>query len=522
MDGVGDLTQGLRPVEVVGFGALNVDYIASASRLSAGMTEQVSESTARFEWNTEGPVDAVTIAKAIERLGTSSLDASLGGSAWLTIFTLAQMRLDIRLGYVGVVGRMETPGLSFLGQMDRLGIDRRFVGRRSDLLCGVCLSYPDDVERVMLTHPGANFAMADHLLRYGDQIADYLAAARIVHVTSFLDSDTPPLMLRVLTDARLRNPALRISFDPGFDWAEHRSEAIDGILALSDLLFVNHREFRALGEYALGESDEVLSARVLARCSATATVFVTKRYDFVKVFRSSPQGVLEQRFQLRRPVREKPLEDATGAGDVFAASVLAAATSRRLQVELGSYLGLSLSRHRTAHRPASGASALGRDGFLQSAETLTGPGARPTAVLVAHDGGAQWQTLRQFLVEDCHLTVHALSVEHASGPEYARLMREQLARSGFAVCVLSATRLMGGGSRRAGEDTVHQVGIFQGYYGFGRVAILAEEGCEPFSNNAGLIRLDYGPDRIHSTFLELERMLIREGILTRGGSRHDQ
>lgn len=84
MDGVGDLAQGLRSVEVVGFGALNVDYIASASRLSAGMTEQVSESTARFEWNTEGPVDAATIARAIERLGTSSLDASLGGSAWLT------------------------------------------------------------------------------------------------------------------------------------------------------------------------------------------------------------------------------------------------------------------------------------------------------------------------------------------------------------------------------------------------------------------------------------------------------
>ncbi|MEV7234117.1 hypothetical protein AB0N06_09030 [Streptomyces sp. NPDC051020] len=87
-----------RAVEVVGVGALNVDYIASASRLSQLMAEQVQESVARFEWNTEGPVDQASVVKAIERLGAASLDASLGGSAWLTIFTLAQLRLDVRLG----------------------------------------------------------------------------------------------------------------------------------------------------------------------------------------------------------------------------------------------------------------------------------------------------------------------------------------------------------------------------------------------------------------------------------------
>jgi sugar/nucleoside kinase (ribokinase family) len=504
----------------VGFGALNVDLIASASRLSQRMAERVSESTARFEWNTEGPVDEVTITKAIERLGASSLDASLGGSAWITIFTLAQIRVDIRLGFVGVAGRIETPGLSFIRQMDLLGIDRRWVARRSDRLCGMCLSYLDDVERVMLTHPGANFAMAEHLREFREEIAWYLAGARIVHVTSFLDKATPPLMLEVLADARRLNPALRISFDPGCDWAEHRTEAIRGILALSDLLFVNHREFKALGEYALGESDEILAGRVLELCAPGGTVFVTKRYDLVEVFRSSPAGVLAQRFQLRRPSRETALEDATGAGDVFSAAVLAALLSRRIQVELGSFVGLSLARHRLRHRhlPVAGPPRLG-EGFLQSSEQLTGPGTRPTGVLVAHDGGAGWETLRRFLEEDCGLTVHALARDVANGDEYARLMSERLGWCGFAVCVLSASRLMAGGGRRASEDVVHQAGIFQGYYGFGRVAILAEEGCEAPSNIGGLIRLDFASGRIDATFLELERMLVREGFLQRGGSR---
>lgn len=487
------------------------------------MAERVSESTARFEWNTEGPVDEAVITKAVERLGVSSLDASLGGSAWICVFALAQMRVDVRLGFVGVVGRIETPGLSFIRQMDLLGIDRRWVARRSDRLCGMCLSFLDDVERVMLTHPGANFAMADHLREHREDIASYLAGARIVHVTSFLDEVTPGLMLEVLADARRHNPALRISFDPGCDWAEHRTEAIGGILALSDLLFVNHREFKALGEYALGESDEVLAVRVLERCGPGCTVFVTKRYDLVEVFRSSAAGVLAQRFQLRRPGQETAIEDATGAGDVFSAAVLAALMSRRMQAELGSFLGLSLARHRMqyGHLPVAGPPLVG-EGFVQSAEKLTGPGTRPAGVLVAHDGGSGWGTLRRFLQEDCGLVVHALARDEVSGGDYEQVMRDRLGWCGFAVCVLSASRLMSSGGRRASEDAVHQAGIFQGYYGFGRVAILAEEGCEAPSNIGGLIRLDFAPDRIDATFLELERMLVREGFLRGGGSRHDR
>ncbi|MFJ8770243.1 PfkB family carbohydrate kinase [Streptomyces clavifer] len=517
------LAGGQRLVEIVGFGALNVDYIAGASRLSRRLAEQVSESTARFEWNTEGAVDEATISKAIERLGASSLDASLGGSAWITIFALAQMRVDVQLGYVGVVGRIETPGLSFVRQMDLLSIDRRWVARRPDRMCGTCLSYLEEAERVMLTHPGANFAMADHLRQHGDRIAGYLARAKIVHVTSFLDEATPPLMLEVLTEARRRNPALRISFDPGFDWAEHRSLAVEGILALADLLFVNHREFKALGDYAVGESDEVLAARVLTRCTAGCTVFVTKRYDYIEAFRDSPAGVLAQRFQLRRPTRETALEDATGAGDVFAAAVLASQTSRRLQGELGTLLGLSLARHRTLHdQVRSSVPPYLGGGFLQSAEKLSGPGTRPPAVLLAHDSGAQWEVLRHFLREDCGLTVHSLSQRDLHQGDVSGTLTERLARCGFAVCVLSASRVMSDGERRAGEDVVHQVGIFQGHYGFGRVALLTEEGCAAFSNIAGLIRLNFTPGRIDSTFWELKRMLMREGLLPPGGSRHDR
>ncbi|MGW4028394.1 PfkB family carbohydrate kinase [Streptomyces sp. NPDC004838] len=502
-------------VEVIGVGALNVDYIASASRLSQRMAERVHESVARFEWNTEGPVDQTTVAKAIERLGSAALDASLGGSAWLTIYTLAQLRLDLRLGYVGVAGRIETPGLSFLGQMDQLGIDRRWVARRQDLTAGVCLSHLDDVERVMLTHPGANFAMADHLRQHADAVASYLAQARLVHVTSFLDERTPGVLSEVLKEAKSRSRGMRISFDPGFDWAQHPTPGVEAILGMADLLFVNHRELKALAGYAVGESDDVLAARLLERAPAT-TLFVTKRYDAVDVFRMAGTGLLARRFRLRRPIRESAVEDATGAGDVFAASVLAAVASGRLQVELGARIGLDLSRQRAARRSwrSTGVRHLA-EGLVTTPEDPAGPGSRPRAVLVASEGEQGGEELDRFLTQDLELNVDRVDLSPArpGAGQPKPVSMERMARCGFAVCVLTATQAMAGGSRRAGERLVHQVGLFQGCYGFGRVALLTEEGCEAPSNIAGLIRLDFPPGRVESVFWELERMLAREGFL---------
>lgn len=108
---------GPTPPDIVGFGALNVDYIASASKLSARLTEPVAEWTARFEWNVETPASKDVIFRVIDQIGPSSLAGSLGGSAWNVIFGLAHMQIGLRLGYVGVVGRAEYPGLSFLTQM---------------------------------------------------------------------------------------------------------------------------------------------------------------------------------------------------------------------------------------------------------------------------------------------------------------------------------------------------------------------------------------------------------------------
>src|SRR6266498_5314674 len=220
--------------EIIGFGALNLDFIASASKLSASVVDLVRESTARFEWGVETAVDEQVVHGAIERLGAALLDAALGGSAWNTIYALAHARLGLRLGYVGYVGRIEVPGLSFLRQMDLMGIDHRFVGRDPDRRCGVCLSYIEDGERVLLTSPGANVELAGYIADNLEPLARYMAAARVIHVTSCFDDRTPVRALELMQRVKELNPGVAVHLDPGHAWAAAPSSAVEGLLRLTD------------------------------------------------------------------------------------------------------------------------------------------------------------------------------------------------------------------------------------------------------------------------------------------------
>jgi predicted nucleotide-binding protein len=98
-------------------------------------------------------------------------------------------------------------------------------------------------------------------------------------------------------------------------------------------------------------------------------------------------------------------------------------------------------------------------------------------------------------------------------------MRAILSKCSFAVCVLTVDAATSDGQGRADQDVVHQAGIFHGKYGFGRVAMLVEDGCEIFSNAAGLVRLPFSRGQVDATFLEIERMLGREGLIEENDAR---
>ncbi|MGX6608389.1 PfkB family carbohydrate kinase, partial [Micromonosporaceae bacterium Da 78-11] len=122
-----------------------------------------------------------------------------------------------------------------------------------------------------------------------------------------------------------------ICFDPGHVWSVERSAATLEILRLSDFVLLNSREFEELGAAPVG-------------------LTVVKRPHGVVVLRD---GAEVGRYS-HRPLREDEIRDATGAGDVFAAGLLAGVLSGRSGVCRGARLGMELARHKLRHVGSGG------------------------------------------------------------------------------------------------------------------------------------------------------------------------
>ncbi|GIG92940.1 hypothetical protein Pen02_78760 [Plantactinospora endophytica] len=514
---------------MVGVGALNLDYLVSAPSVGASdsprsLTERISRLVERtgppLEPGTERAVDAGTIHAAIEAAGFARPETllggtsfSLGGSAFNAIFAIAQTQVGLRLGYVGVAGRVPVIGLSTVAQLEALGIDHRYVFSDDEHLCGICLSLAEDGDRTLLTHSGANEYLADHLDREFDQVVGYLAGARVVHVTSFLDDRTPGRLLRVLRAVKQAASGTAICFDPGHVWSAAATPEIEALLGLSDYLLVNYREFRELGRHVEGESDETVAGRLVARTAGGRGVVVVKLPTGIWSYQRE-DGKLVSDFYAQAQVAPADVKDATGAGDVFAAGLLTVLTSDRLQVELGSLLGMRLARHKLRHVGSGGHAQFAEvtREFLRSLAMQRRADGLPNGVFIAHGARPEWLAVQRFIEERFELPVYSFESGSWGGRQVTEALADYLDRCGFAICVLTAEDFTGDGRRLARQNVVHEVGLFQGRHGFDRVMVLAEEGCDFVPQAAGPYTISFPRNGISRTFYQLDEMIRAQGF----------
>lgn len=332
-------------LDVIGVGALNLDYIVDASAV-AETCPQLDDFDG-FDGGTETSVDATTVDAVLNRVDPAAVTATPGGSAFNAVYALAHLRRRLRLGYVGIAGRTPTSGNSPIQQLELHGVDTAGVARTDDALCGVCVSLQQGGHHTLLTHAGANALMADVIEDHFDELLAYLSRARIVHVTSFLDPATPAQLLRLLQQLRRARPKVLISFDPGHVWAAERSTEILGIVRLTDVLMLNAREFRELARPRPLDTQHQNARKIMAGIDNPDAVLLLKQSYGVKVFRR--RGTVDELHGARPLVPYNEVRDGTGAGDVFAAGVLAALARSRQQVYLGVRLGLLLAGHKLTH-----------------------------------------------------------------------------------------------------------------------------------------------------------------------------
>lgn len=304
--------------DIVGVGALNVDFIATASAMAAEPA-LAFEFGGQFEAGTERPMNRDDALRLVAKHGRS-FQHSLGGSSFNMINTAVEANPALRVGYVGVVGDRVSDIADFdLWFHNHPNI--RAVVERYDDIQGICVSWPREGERTLRTHPGVNSRFADLLTQRRTEILETLCRTSIVHITSLFDPDSPALLVEILKEVRSRNPLVQFSFDPGHFWVYNINKDIADIFRIADFVFLNLREFIELGDFQPGDEYRDTAGRILKRFCPDARIVVLKKYNSISVFFNHGRGVHEFSY-INETMSADEIEDATGAGDVFAGGFL--------------------------------------------------------------------------------------------------------------------------------------------------------------------------------------------------------
>lgn len=133
-------------------------------------------------------------------------------------------------------------------------------------------------------------------------------------------------------------------------------------------------------------------------------------------------------------------------------------------------------------------------------------------IFIGHGRTRLWARVQVFLEHELGLRTASYESESRVGESIVPVLEHLLNQAAFAVLLLTSEDEMAQGTKRARQNVIHEIGLFQGRLGFQRVVLLKQEGIEEFSNVAGLQYIAFDGDKIEGAFYELQRVLQREGI----------
>jgi hypothetical protein len=135
-------------------------------------------------------------------------------------------------------------------------------------------------------------------------------------------------------------------------------------------------------------------------------------------------------------------------------------------------------------------------------------------IFIGHGRSPVWRELKDFIQDTLRLSWEEFNREPVAGMHTVERLQQMLDAACFAFIVMTGEDVSSDGERkRARSNVIHEAGLFQGRLGFRRAIILLEDGCEEFSNIAGLTEIRFPKDDILARSEEIRKVLIREGIL---------
>lgn len=255
----------MKPFDVIGFGALNVDRLGMVNRVSVnGETEVISEKR------------------------------TAGGSAANTLAALG--RLGLRVGCVGSVGD-DAEGKLLLSAFDEDRVDTSLITKKhgsSGTLFGVSDSHG---HRSLYIYPGVNSGLVR-----ADLPAASATHARFVHLSSFVSAKQLDIQIQWVSHL---NKSIPVTLAPGVLYSRLGLQRLQPLLSRTKILFLTQEELAILlGKKSVSELFRIGIECVAVTRGALGSRIMTKELSF---------GV---------PATKINVVDATGAGDAFIAGFL--------------------------------------------------------------------------------------------------------------------------------------------------------------------------------------------------------
>ncbi len=137
-----------------------------------------------------------------------------------------------------------------------------------------------------------------------------------------------------------------------------------------------------------------------------------------------------------------------------------------------------------------------------------------STVFIGHGGSPAWRELKDFIQDRLRLQCDEFNRVPVAGLSTVARLNQMLDDAAIAFLVMTAEDATSEGAARARQNVVHEVGLFSGRLGFEKAIVLLEDGCEEFSNIAGLGQIRFPPGNIAASFENVRSVLEREGLVS--------
>jgi ribokinase len=256
-------------MDVVGFGALNVDKLYRVKRLVG----------------------------AGEETFITCYDETPGGSSANTIVGLA--RLGVKVGYIGKLAN-DKEGEIQLKSLREEKVDTTNVIMSEEGRSGTVMGFVDENgERALYVNPGVN-----DTIKFEEIDETYVRNTKFLHLTSFVGENSFNVQKKIIKTLS----EVKLSFDPGELYMRRGFTALKPIIKKSYVLFPNERELKIL----TGKDFENGSKILLKNGARFVAVKLGKKGCYVTDGR---EKFLIDAYKVK-------VVDTTGAGDAYCAGFL--------------------------------------------------------------------------------------------------------------------------------------------------------------------------------------------------------